>query len=640
MDDDGDGACEGWDLDGDGSPDCSDGAAPGDCDDGSFSLNLMDVDLDGVSSCQQDCDDFEPAVYPGAPEQCDGLDNDCDGLTPPDEVDADADGVQVCAGDCDDADLGVFPGAVEVCNGLDDDCDVNSDEAIDFDGDGVTICAGDCDDGNDAIQPGAAEVCDGLDNDCDGPADEACTSCDLSVPEDFGTIQEAIDAAITGDLVCVLPGTWFETIDFEGKALHLLGAGGAASTVIDGLGLGSVVTFDDGEGSSAVLEGFTITGGDATEGGGIHIGLGSSPSLVSLVVTGNSAATGGGISVFGSSSPSLVGVEVVGNTATDSGGGLRVDGSTLTATDVSISDNTASFGAGIRSESAALDLLRVTIADNIGLSAGGGGGGAYLGASSLDLVDSVVSGNSQQTYGGGLRLVLGTSASLIRTRIVDNAAGGYGARGGGVAVDQSTAALDSVVIAGNWAPSGGGLRVGGGNVTWSGGVLARNGASVGGGVYLIASAALTLWSVSVTGTTAGSAIERDWTAGAVTVSYCNLWGNAGGNVTGLADPVGIDGNVSVDPQFLDTSPVSVLDWDLHLDPTSLLVDAGPTGSSDPSGGPADIGIYGGPDADQWDLDGDGYPSWWQPGPYDYGTYPALGWDCDDQDPTVYPGAGC
>jgi len=50
--------------------------------------------------------------------------------------------------------------------------------------------------------------------------------------------------------------------------------------------------------------------------------------------------------------------------------------------------------------------------------------------------------------------------------------------------------------------------------------------------------------------------------------------------------------------------------------------------------------YGGPYADSWDLDGDGYPEWWQPGDYDFGSYPAFGWDCDDGDPEVIPGAGC
>jgi hypothetical protein len=53
-----------------------------------------------------------------------------------------------------------------------------------------------------------------------------------------------------------------------------------------------------------------------------------------------------------------------------------------------------------------------------------------------------------------------------------------------------------------------------------------------------------------------------------------------------------------------------------------------------------MGPYGGPDAGDRDMDGDGYPEWWQPGLYDVATYPALGWDCDDSDPESVPTTSC
>ena len=120
-----------------------------------------DRDKDGFGK-DVDCDDRNAAVYPGAPELCDGLDNDCNGQI--DEVltawhqDADLDGygdmrasVVTCAAppgyvadgtDCDDSDAKVHPGATELCNSRDDDCDGHADDGVestwypDSDGDG------------------------------------------------------------------------------------------------------------------------------------------------------------------------------------------------------------------------------------------------------------------------------------------------------------------------------------------------------------------------------------------------------------------------------------------------------------------------------------------------------------------------
>ena len=117
----------------------------------------------------QDCDDTEASVNPGAAELCDGLDTNCDGAVPPDEVDDDGDGFDECAGgDCNDANGAVYPGAIEVCDGLDTNCDgsIPASEA-DNDADGSRACV-DCNDSNAVVYPGAPARCDGFDNDCDG----------------------------------------------------------------------------------------------------------------------------------------------------------------------------------------------------------------------------------------------------------------------------------------------------------------------------------------------------------------------------------------------------------------------------------------------------------------------------------------
>jgi len=144
------------------------------------------------------------------------------------------------------------------------------------------------------------------------------------------TIQEGIDAAIDGDTVLVHPATYTENINFTGKniivaSLYLIyqDTSYISQTIIDGNQNGSVVTFVNGEDTTAVLIGFTITNGTNTGGGGIFCNA-SSPKLEYLAIIENTANVGGGI-LYIQSNTSMKNLTIYGN----SGDGIASNNSNI-----------------------------------------------------------------------------------------------------------------------------------------------------------------------------------------------------------------------------------------------------------------------------------------------------------------------
>ncbi len=188
--------------------------------------------------------------------------------------------------------------------------------------------------------------------------DASCPGGDGSELDPYCSIQTAIDNAVDTDEIVVAPGTYFETINFDGKAVWLHSSGGAEVTTIDAQETGSVVTCDTGEGPETVLKGFTITGGTGTESVGAIRGGGmfnfeSHPTVTNCTFVRNTAHRGGGMSNC-ASSPTVTSCTFIGNSATsNNGGGMNNHCvSHPTVTNCTFSGNTAAGeGGAVRSNS-------------------------------------------------------------------------------------------------------------------------------------------------------------------------------------------------------------------------------------------------------------------------------------------------
>ncbi len=220
------------------------------------------------SLTNDDCNDNNAAVRPGATEVCNGIDDDCNGSIDDNVVtqnyynDVDGDGFgagligNLCSppanssltnNDCNDNNAAIHPGVTDVCNSIDDDCDGSTDEDgtltwwLNADGDnyaaatqstctspgaGWTTTApqfnGDCNDNNAAINPGAIEICaNGIDDNCNGFIDEGCGG-----GVGFDNMSGAVSVSSNNNIYpscTVLNGTCAgATISAEGNPLNVI----------------------------------------------------------------------------------------------------------------------------------------------------------------------------------------------------------------------------------------------------------------------------------------------------------------------------------------------------------------------------------------------------------------------------------
>lgn len=125
------------------------------------------------------------------------------------------------------------------------------------------------------------------------------------VPNQYGTIQAAIDACAASDVVMVAPGTYSGPgnvdLDFHGVDLTCTSTAGPLSTTINAgaPGFHSAFALHSGETRAAIIDGFTIVYGEAVAGGGIHC-TAASPTIRNCVIRDCGANYGGGIYLSGS----------------------------------------------------------------------------------------------------------------------------------------------------------------------------------------------------------------------------------------------------------------------------------------------------------------------------------------------------
>jgi len=366
-------------------------------------------------------------------------------------------------------------------------------------------------------------------------------------------------------------------------------------------------------GSTQALEsqllGVTVRNGDVRSdnsaligrGGAVYCGPGS-PRLENCIFANNLAQLGGAVELDDSASPVITGCSFISNQANYNGGGLRgTTTGTATVANCVFSGNNAANGGGLHVRG--LSMSGSTIAGN---AATGLGGGAVLGEA--DLTGCTFEGNHARRGGALSMSAPSQNSSFADCEFLDNSADETGgaldshdnelhlsstftdcrfeenlAPAGGAAhvsgvscaavfdhcwfsdneatVGGALSSLEGAVLnlafctlAANEANWGGALYGGRISLGLAGCTLYGNASAIeGGALYLtpLQGAIYDFQNTIIAFSTAGAAIATDGT-GDVTMSCCDVYGNAGGDWVGVIAPFyGNDGNIALDPQFCD-----------------------------------------------------------------------------------------
>lgn len=362
----------------------------------------------------------------------------------------------------------------------------------------------------------------------------------IIVPDDYPTIQGAIDASNHGDTIIVEPGRYIEGINFRGKRITVASrfyteqdTSYIRRTIIDGnREVFNVVVFESGETRDSKLIGFTITGGNAN----------GDPQIANQV-------RGGGVRVtFANlySPPIIKDCIIRDNYASQHGGGIVII-TPITLKNTRIFNNISSeFGGGISSV-AAWDVVNIINCEIHSNKAREGGGVLLLGGPYRMIDCSIYNNQAIEGYGGGLRLtdVKGTFQNTI---VFKNQA----EKGAGIFIRRSTSEPEALLLFVNCT------------------ITNNLSASSGGGLYIQESGECKIVNSIMHNNSPQEITMDDSLTGSLTISYSNVKGGKEGiELNDNGELEWLEGNIDDDPLFVDAE-----NNDYRLKEGSPCIDAG------------------------------------------------------------------